>query len=554
MARFFPERPPEGTPESEVEVFNALRSLDDSYTVFHSVGWHRNQRPSDGEADFLIAHAALGLLVLEVKGGGINFDAGSRRWTSRNRRGELNRIDDPYDQVLASKSAIIAELQSDQRWPPRRRVQIGYAVVFPAMPITASGFTSRGKREVTFGRNDLANMPVLVERCLEYWRQADPADPPGSDGIAAVVERYGKSWSYAIPLKDAYAPDERRIVELTDQQMEILYSLERQGRAAIAGCAGSGKTLLAIAKARELAGQGKRVLLTCFNRALAEHWISTLDLPPGVVARHFHGYCYDVVRGAGLIQAPDGLSRADYANWLATNMYQALGVIDERFDAVIVDEGQDFHRDWFESLDLLLASSESAVHYVFYDDNQRLYETDQIPESFGQPFVLSKNVRNTNEIGASVQRFYSGTMRLSGVSGPEVRMERADHGDGGLSPHVTVLGRVLRDLRSGGAEPGEVVILTPKRESELAKQRTLGGWRLHTRSERDGDVLWETIHSFKGQDRSIVVLTELHDLSDLAHNADRRLETLLYVGCSRARLLLIMIAPSPLVDTIRAYT
>ena len=301
MARFFPERPPHDTPGSEVQVFRALRDLDDSYTVFHSVGWHRSQRRPDGEADFLIAHPVLGLLVLEVKGGGIDFDARNASWTSRNRKGEINRIDDPFDQALASKSAIIAELQSDQRWPPRRRVQIGYAVVFPAMPITASGFTSRGKREVTLGKNDLTHMPVVVESCLMYWRQTDPADSPGHDGIAAIVERYGKSWSYAIPLRDAYAPEERRIVELTDQQMEILSHLERRNRAAIAGCAGSGKTVLAVAKARELAGQGKKVLLTCFNRALAEHWAATLDFPPGVVARNFHAFCSGVVREVGVV-------------------------------------------------------------------------------------------------------------------------------------------------------------------------------------------------------------------------------------------------------------
>ena len=216
----------------------------------------------------------------------------------------------------------------------------------------------------------------------------------------------------------------------------------------------------------------------------------------------------------------------------------------------MVDEGQDFEKDWFEYLDLMLASRPSGIYYVFYDDNQRLYQTDQIPASFGEPFVLSKNVRNTDEIGSQVQRLYSGAMRLSGVSGPEVRFESADKGEAGLPGHLTALGRVLRDLRSGGAEPGDVVILTPKRNSELARHRSLGGWRLYGRGERDGDVLWETIHSFKGQDRPIVVLTELHDLSDLEQRADRRVEKLLYVGCSRARILLIVIAPTTLLNAI----
>jgi hypothetical protein len=550
LARFFPEHPPEATPDSEVEVFRALTGLDDRFTVFHSVSWHRGEGKPDGEADFLIAHPELGFLVLEVKGGGIDFDAGSGRWTSRNRKGDVNPIHDPFDQALAAKHAIIGELLGDPRWPPRRRVQIGYGVVFPSMVITASGFTSRGKREITFGKNDLDSLPNVVADCLRHWQRADTAQPPGPEGIAAVIERYGKSWSYVIPLKDAYAREERRIVDVTEQQMEILYHLERQNRAAIAGCAGSGKTLLAVAKARELAGQGKSVLLTCFNKALAEHWSVSLDVPPGVVTRHFHGFCSDVVRQAGLKAPAPDLSPSEFFHWLPTGLYEALGATPLRFDAVIVDEAQDFESDWFEYLDLLLANEASGIYYAFYDDNQRLYRTDNIPSWFGAPFLLSKNVRNTNEIGSVVQRFYTGSMRLSGVSGPEVRVELAEDGAGGVPPHIAVLGRVLRDLRSGGADPAEIVVLTPKRASDLASHRVLGGWRLRARDQRDGDVLWETIHSFKGQDRSIVVLTELDDLSELTDRADQRVETLLYVGCSRARVLLIVIAPRPILASI----
>ena len=550
MARFFPERPPEDTADSEVRVFSALEGLDDRFTVFHSVSWHRGDGKPDGEADFVIAHPELGLLVIEVKGGGIDFDASSRRWTSRDGKGAVHLIDDPFDQALSAKHALLKEIRSDPRWPPRRRVQIGYAVVFPHMVITQSGFTARGKREITFGKNDLERLPEMVAECLRHWQVADPAEPPMAEGVAAIIERYGKSWSYVIPFRDVYAREERRIVELTSQQMEILYSLERQNRAAIAGCAGSGKTLVAIAKARELAGQGKSVLLTCFNKALAESWNASLDIPPGLVVKHFHGFCSDIVRQAGLMAPAPNLSAAEYSAWLPRGLYEALSSTALRFDAVIVDEAQDFEADWFEYLDLMLADEGSGIYYAFYDDNQRLYRTDHIPGWFGQPFLLSKNVRNTNEIGSIVQRFYAGTMRLSGVDGPEVRVERAESGPDGVSPHMEVLGQVLKELRSGGADPADIVVLTPKRASKLAGQRVLGGWRLHSRDQRDGDVLWETIHSFKGQDRAIVILTELDDLRDLSERPDQRVETLLYVGCSRARVLLIVIAPPALATSL----
>ena len=72
LARMFPERIRHSidgveVPSSERQVFDALRcGLDDDYVVFHSVAWHGRGRKPDGEADFLIAHPDLGLLVLEV--------------------------------------------------------------------------------------------------------------------------------------------------------------------------------------------------------------------------------------------------------------------------------------------------------------------------------------------------------------------------------------------------------------------------------------------------------------------------------------------------------
>ena len=49
--------------------------------------------------------------------------------------------------------------------------------------------------------------------------------------------------------------------------MVILDNLAAHGRAAIAGSAGTGKTVLAMEKARRMALTGQRVLLLCFNRS-----------------------------------------------------------------------------------------------------------------------------------------------------------------------------------------------------------------------------------------------------------------------------------------------
>ncbi len=126
MAKLFPERLPSDTFDSERRVYEALaRDLDDDFTVFHSVSWHAQSRKPDGEADFLIAHPDLGFIVLEVKGGGIDFDARRSQWSSTDRSGVSHPIHDPFTQALHAKHELMRELVADQRWPPRRRVQMG---------------------------------------------------------------------------------------------------------------------------------------------------------------------------------------------------------------------------------------------------------------------------------------------------------------------------------------------------------------------------------------------------------------------------------------------
>lgn len=49
-----------------------------------------------------------------------------------------------------------------------------------------------------------------------------------------------------------------------------------------------------------------------------------------------------------------------------------------KFDAVIVDEGQDFHELWWLSIDGLFRDlTEKRCFYVFYDPRQNLYVNRQ---------------------------------------------------------------------------------------------------------------------------------------------------------------------------------
>ena len=91
MAKTYLHYPPQSIIDdplrrAELRVFLAFRDLPEKYWVFYSVHWQDrldNFRAYEGEADFIIAHPDKGVIVLEVKGGRIRYDADSGNWYSQ---------------------------------------------------------------------------------------------------------------------------------------------------------------------------------------------------------------------------------------------------------------------------------------------------------------------------------------------------------------------------------------------------------------------------------------------------------------------------------------
>jgi hypothetical protein len=79
------------SPSSEAEKrLGALleRQLHEPFVVYRSAAWLTKQpgeEPRDGEADLVVAHPELGIMTIEVKGGGIRRVHG--QWESLDRNG-----------------------------------------------------------------------------------------------------------------------------------------------------------------------------------------------------------------------------------------------------------------------------------------------------------------------------------------------------------------------------------------------------------------------------------------------------------------------------------
>ncbi|HVH53870.1 MAG TPA: ATP-binding domain-containing protein, partial [Actinomycetota bacterium] len=110
-----------------------------------------------------------------------------------------------------------------------------------------------------------------------------------------------------------------------------------------------------------------------------------------------------------------------------------------------------------------------------------------------------------------------------------------------------LLALVLGDLvREEKVPLDDIVVLTPagKAKSRLRNRGSVDGFRLSDEPEA-GSVLATSVHGFKGLERSVVILAELDDKprEDLARY--------LYVGGSRARNHLVVLAAEPVAKELR---
>jgi len=509
--------------------------LGPQFHVFHSVTWQVpdvRSGATDGEADFLIAHPQLGLLDLEVKGGHITFDGPSARWFSNR-----TPIDDPFDQAKKNKYSLLKLLKGLPHWR-NKWLSIGHAVAFPDAAVYGS-LRLDAPRDIVMDASDLATLEQWVTQAMQHWRgQEGHFTELGSEGINALAAVLSASWDLRLRLGKVIEAEATEIKRLTESQFRLLDVLARRRRAKISGCAGSGKTTLAVEKSTRLAHQGMKVLLTCYNRALAEYLASQYGDLPGIEIRHFHGLAAQWCRRAGLWPASGTFDARFFEDTVPELLMQAAEALGSDYDAVVVDEGQDFSAHWWVPLLSLTRDPDHGFLYVFYDDNQNLYGGEVGVDGLND-YLLDQNLRNSRHIHQQVVRFYrspDGTRpEAVGPLGRAVEFLGFSDSTRLKAELQKTLHRLVNDE---GVPPEDVVILTPhgRERSGLWGLGRLGNFELTDDWSLGGNhVFVSTIHGFKGLESPVVILAEIDA------NAVREIEKL-YVGCSRAVSHLVVLA------------
>ncbi|MBK9751379.1 MAG: NERD domain-containing protein [Chloroflexi bacterium] len=540
------------TSEAELALYTAFEKLPDEFTVLHSVKWFsKSEKGTVGEVDFLIVHPQLGVLVLEVKGGVVSMEQRGNQhvWTTVNYFGKAVEIKDPCHQADRNRRALREWLQTD----PRTR-NIPFAL-FPSVALPDSQLERDLRPDcpaaIFLDIRHVADVERRIHEIFAYWQpRADGANQRmgGAAAVKALVELLVPTRALQPRVAEIFERERRKIEELTHNQFRILRQLKHHKRAAIIGGSGTGKTMLAMEKAAQLAEGGFRVLFLCFNRELSD-WVGANLKHELIMVATYHQFVGTVLHWAGV-------KRTAYASWndFVTDapdlLLDAVSIIrspdsgqqHRLFDAIIVDEAQDFGDTWWVALPDFLVDPDDGVFYVFFDDNQRIFtQISSIPMG-GEPFLLDENCRNTQHIHAALSP-YMREVEETVCDGPEGRpVEIIPAADRATARRE--LQRVLHRLvNEEGIKPSEIIVLTPAadKRSGWKENDQLGNfvltWDMDT--EMRDAIRVCTIYRYKGLESAVVILTEL----------DQRREevgdSLIYVGLSRARHHAIVIGALP---------
>lgn len=558
MAIMIPPLPAADAPGSEKRVFYALKAAPgtEKWTILHSLGISSAWTGEFGEIDFVIIIPDRGVICAEIKGGRVTQKEGT--WFTQpfgsDVQERLKRS--PFSQ--AQKGMWKLDKALDLKFGPgswESRCPIGWMVILP--DVDCPPVTPEFTRDEVIDQRDMAadfvgkilNAPSLV-----HLSERHDLCPPTAATCRRLLSFLRPDFDRIVVPETSILETERRILALTEEQYAVLDAIADNRICIVKGPAGTGKTNIGMEAARRLSLQGKRVLLACFNRKLGFWLKKHVDDQglSGIAAGHMHALLRDRIGSSSFadeLPAATGEGDAD----LYGRIYFDLGALaieeaNERFDAVVIDEAQDFEPERLADVLKAWTGGVPDARTILLGDftRQALYgksadALEKLRSAFaGAPtFGLSINCRNTRRIATQ-------TDLMCGFTGTKVSDKQVD-GDSvevffeaSAGAATARAAHIVTVLRTAGYPAQDVVLLGPRRRenSSIKDSNAIGGWRLKdTSSVGSGDLAYSTIHAFKGLERPVVIVI------DAGASGPDETDSLLYVAMSRARVRLFVICP-----------
>jgi len=362
------------------------------------------------------------------------------------------------------------------------------------------------------------------EKGFAFWKEKlhFNAAPLSDTDIKAVMDVMCP-YFHAVPkLGTSINEAEQYYLRLTNQQVALLDFLVEQDTAVIHGLAGTGKTVLAVEKAKMLSTQGENVLFLCYNSFLRDS-LRENNTIPGVVFHNAHSLAYEIM-GQSDLELDKVLE--EFEEFLEI----VFDKEDWEYKNVIVDEGQDLDDRLLNRL-YDLVRSKKGCFYVFYDKNQFIMKNKQPHwiEDAECRLVLNKNCRNTAEIFKTACSIIGReNLSLNEIHGdvPFLRFYSTEN------ELKVIVERFLEKMKKEEVPAEKIAILSATTMSNtfLNLTENYAGFHLSEKRE-DGKIHFTTIRKFKGLEADAILIIDA-SMIGLKSDEDKRL---LYVGASRAK-------------------
>jgi hypothetical protein len=513
MARMIPKKLSSTTKSyAEKTLFQLFeKNLSDDYIVFHGAWWqHIKYIVQDREADFIIIHPDRGIIILEAKGGQIIYDHLNMAWYQNKDKMKIS----PFKQAKEIKFKFLDFLSKHNEFKNKDFCR-GQCVAFPDIDGVVNNLPSEAPQEILLLRPQLGNISGWISSVFDYYKAEGHFTKLGQQRTDLIINLISPSTEFKKYIASDIVENNQQIIQLTQQQFDILNNLCLHSECIVLGCAGSGKTQLAIEKARKLCQHLVKTLVICKSNNLSLYIAASLQDEIKM------GYC--VVSSFEEIHPRKSQLTFD-------------------FTAIILDEGQDFESEETNYLKQLIP--DDGIFYIFQDSNQNISKNANKLALKVHPTVLDKNCRNTHKIFKYAEPFVSCShpIKSSLMEGRDVVYRIYEDTDDifiWLEEDITAL------VNNHNVLPNQIVILTdmyPSSKSILSQYSHIDRFDLkpYSFNQDKNTIQWSNIEMYKGLESDVIMLFFEKQKKVVLSNWDMANR---YVGATRAKSFLVVYEP-----------
>ncbi len=519
---------------AEVETLELLADeLPDHFRVFFGVNWSlRDQGRSHArEVDFVVTNPAGKALLIEQKMGTL-VEKGAGLFKEYD--GQDKSV---AQQIHNSRSGLMQQFDRQNRG--ESGLDIDYLLYCPNYKVrnlNAAGLDRQNIIDAT----DRSMLCFVIQKRL--------GGPSALTEHGQLVDRFFRNTLALVPdissLRDSAG---ERFVQLLHGGLEYIEGLSMEPfRLRISGVAGCGKSQISMHFLTRAVERGEKALFVCFNYPLKEAVSQALG--DKVDVSTFHGLIHDYCNRSDVGIEYEARNRS-HDEWqaLLDEIIGHLTEADACYDLIVVDEGQDIGDYPFEFVKLF-GKEGCAILFLedpYQDLNQSKYESAKL-----DGFVtlnLRRNYRNPLSVCRLIEKIFPDRFL---ASNDEEGLGVSMYGYADPAEQIDIVEHVIQKALNRGFEPGDIAIVSMRglANNVFGSVEMIAGRRVRRFTTKyegsaqvytEGELIFETIRRFKGQQAPLVILTDVDP--DMNRELD---QNLLYCGLTRPTVQLVIVGSS----------